>query len=67
MLEIGKTYEDSKDSTDTRYVNILANLLKDGDYFNYAVFYVNPETKETEPGELSVHADSLKDFVEVKE
>lgn len=67
MLEVGKTYRCEGDAKD---IFILAKLpidIKSPKYHNFAVYFVDPETKATEPGELSLHDDIINKWHEVKE
>lgn len=67
MLEVGKTYRDSRD--DSEDICILTKLPVDDNYpkyQNYTVHFVNRFTKATEPGEYSIHEDSISALQEVK-
>lgn len=66
MLETGKTYR-YKNVADKDDVYILGRLLDIGEYHNFAVYFVNRETKDTVVGEMEIRKDSLGNFEEVKE
>lgn len=66
MLEVGKTYR-YKDDLGKDDVYILSRLDDQGEYYCYAVYFVDRKTKATEVGEMEIRRDALENLTEVKE
>ncbi len=65
MLESGKTYSHPKNRENIYILAKLPQDQKSPNYVDFEVLHVTPETGSTLSGEISIHEDELKLYVEV--